>query len=68
MEEHKYLWTTEKDDWVLVNTVYGYGIVNKKEQSMLMVSDLDLKEKLVNKMLESGCMVYDSLDEAYNDV
>ena len=68
METHKYLWTTEKNDWVLVNLEYGYGIINKKEQSMLMVSDPELKEKLVSKMLEEGCKIYDNLDDAYNDV
>ena len=68
METHKYLWTTEKNDWVLVNSEYGYGIINKKEQSMLMVSDPELKEKLVSKMLEEGCKVYNNLDDAYNDV
>ena len=38
LSEYKYLWTTEKDDWVLVNTTFGYGIVNKTEQVVL--SDL----------------------------
>lgn len=68
MENHEYLWTTEKGDWVLVNTEYGYGIINKKEQSMLMVSDPELKKTLVEKMLSEGCKTYNSLDDAYNDV
>ena len=41
MENHDYLWTTEKNNWVLVNTEYGYGIINRKEQTMLMVSDAE---------------------------
>lgn len=68
MEEHKYLWTTEKDDWVLVNTPYGYGIVNKKRQSMLMVSNPELKENLINKMMAEGCKIYERLDDAYSDI
>ena len=68
MEKHDYLWTTGKGDWVLVNTEYGYGIINKKEQSMLMVSDPELKKTLVEKMLAEGCKTYNSLDDAYNDV
>lgn len=35
IEKYNYLWTTKKDEYVLVNTKYGYGIVNKKEQSVL---------------------------------
>ena len=68
MKEHEYLWTTEKENWVLVNTEYGYGIINKREQTMLMVSDSELKKSLVEKMLEEGCKIYDNLDDAYNDV
>ncbi|MBO4461117.1 MAG: hypothetical protein J5778_10760 [Clostridiales bacterium] len=67
MKDHEYLWTTEKNNWVLVNTEYGYGIINKKNQSMLMVSDSDLKESLIKKMIEEGCKIYDSLDDAYSD-
>ena len=29
IDEYAYLWTTKKDEYVLVNTEYGYGIVNK---------------------------------------
>lgn len=68
MDNYEYLWTTEKGNWVLVNTEYGYGIINKKEQTMLMVSDSKLKKELVNKMLAEGCKTYDNLDNAYNDV
>lgn len=67
MEEHAYLWTTEKNDWVLVNSEYGYGIINKKEQSILMVSNHELETALINKMIEEGCKIYDCLDDAYND-
>lgn len=68
MKEHEYLWTTEKDNWVLINTEYGYGIINKKEQTMLMVSDPELKKALVDKMLAEGCKTYNNLDDAYNDI
>ena len=51
MKEHEYLWTTEKENWVLVNSEYGYGIINKKDQTMLMVSDPELKKHLSIKCL-----------------
>ena len=37
LSEYEYLWTTEKDDWVLVNTTFGYGIVNKTAQVVLWI-------------------------------
>ena len=67
MENHEYLWTTEKDKWVLVNTEFGYAIVNKSEQSMLMVSDPNLESSIINKMIDEGCKIYNTLDEAYED-
>ncbi|MBQ1894749.1 MAG: hypothetical protein II167_03560 [Clostridiales bacterium] len=67
MENHDYLWTTEKNNWVLVNTEYGYGIINRKEQTMLMVSDPELKQSLIDKMKSEGCKTFSSLEEAYKD-
>ena len=30
IDEYSYIWTTEKEEWVLVNTEFGYAIINKK--------------------------------------
>lgn len=68
MKNHEYIWTSEKEEWVLVNTPYGYGIVNKKRQSMLMVSNPELEKSIIDKMIEEGCKIYDCLDDAYNDI
>lgn len=68
MEEYAYLWTTEKDDWVLVNTEYGYGIVNKKTRMALLVSDDDLEDALIDKMLRSGNKTYSNINDAYADI
>ena len=51
LSEYRYLWTTEKQDWVLVNTSFGYGIVNKTEQIILSVSDKKLEQALIEQML-----------------
>lgn len=67
IEEYTYLWTTKKDEYVLVNTEYGYGIVNKKEQTVLSISDEVLEEQLINKMLEEGNKVYENILDAYAD-
>ena len=67
VSDYEYLWTTETGDWVLVNTSYGYGIVNKKTQSVLSVSDDELESALINRMLSESCKVYDSIREACLD-
>ena len=68
IDEYKYLWETEKADWVLVNTEYGYGIVNKKSQMALVVSNEELEDILIAKMLESGNKIYEDINIAYSDV
>ena len=68
IEEYKYLWETGKADWVLINTEYGYGIVNKKTQIALVVSSEELEAALIAKMLESGNRIYEDINEAYDDV
>ena len=68
IEEYSYLWTTKKGEFVLVNTEYGYGIVNKKEQSVLSISDEALEEMIIQNMLDEGCKVYENILDAYADV
>ena len=68
IENYLYLWNEKKMDFVLVKSDLGYSIVNKKEQTMLLVSDEELEQKLISKMLENGNAVYDNINQAYNDV
>lgn len=67
ISEYEYLWSTEKNDWVLVNTSYGYGIINKVTQSMLMVSDDELEKAFIERMLAEDCKTYDNIKDAYAD-
>lgn len=68
IENYSYLWNEKKTDFVLVKTDFGYGIVDKKEQSMLLISDEELEQKIISKMLENGNKVYDNINQAYSDV
>lgn len=68
VNEYSYLWEEEKRDWVLVNTSYGYCIVNKRAQTALLISDDDLEEAIIDKMLAEGNAVYDDINLAYNDI
>ncbi len=68
LDDYSYLWTTDKDDFVLVNTECGYGIVNKKKQLFLLISDDELADQLIQRMLAEGNKKYDSILAAYADV
>ena len=68
IENYSYIWGEKKTDFVLVKTDLGYGIINKKEQTMLLMSDEKMEQKIVNKMLENGNKIYDDIKKAYNDV
>lgn len=68
IENYSYLWNEMKMDFVLVKSNLGYSIVNKKEQSMLLISDEELEKKIIYKMLENGNMIYDDINQAYKDV
>lgn len=68
ISEFSYVWTTQKRDYVLVKSEYGYAIVNKREQTMLCISDDDVDAAVVEKMLEEGNLVYEDILDAYSDV
>lgn len=68
LDEFKHMWEEEKNDWVLVNTKYGYAVVNKRTQMALLVSDDDLEEAVIHRMLEEGNLIYDNINDAYSDV
>lgn len=68
LDEFKHFWTTEKGDWVLVNTEHGYGIINKKTQMVCSISNEKLYEAVIEKMLEEGCRIYENILDAYADI
>ena len=67
-EEFNFLWTTKKEDYVLVNTEHGYGIVDKKEKRVLCISDENLSQAVIQKMIAEGNEIYDDILDAYADV
>jgi hypothetical protein len=68
IQEHKYLWEEEKNDWVLVRVADDFCIINKVTQMVLLVSDEELEKALIAKMLDCGNKIYDTLDAAYKDI
>ncbi len=67
IDDYSYLWTTERDSWVLVNTEYGYAIVNKTSHAALLISNDELADALAEKMLKSGNKTYENINDAYDD-
>ena len=58
MDEFSFLWTTGKDAYVLVDT----------EQTVLSISDEDIYQAVIQKMLAEGNKIYDDILDAYADV
>ena len=68
IDEFSYLWTTEKEEWVLIKSEYGYVVINKKTQMMLHIDSAELKNAIIQKMHEAGNKTYESILDAYADV
>ena len=64
IENYSYLWDKERTDFVLVKTDFGYGIVDKMKQSVLLIEDEELGQNIICKMLENGKKVYDNIKQA----
>lgn len=68
LDDYSYLWNKEKDIWVLVDTAYGYAIINKKDQTSLVISDEELEASVIQQMLKSGNQVFPDINKAYESV
>ena len=68
ISEFDYVWTTRKDDYVLVRDECGYAIVNRREQALLLIEDDKVDAAVVSRMLEAGCRIYEDILDAYSDV
>ncbi len=49
ISEFQYLWTTEKNDYVLANSEFGYGIINQKIHMIPCISDEEEEEIVIGK-------------------
>lgn len=68
IENFSYLWNERREDFVLVKTGLDYCIVDKRKQSVLLVEDEELDQRLISEMLKNGNKVYDDINQAYADV
>lgn len=63
IDEYKYLWEDEKDDWGLVLSSGEYSIVNLHTQSVLLMEDEYLNNAIVSRMKEHDCTVFANIQE-----
>lgn len=63
LEEYEYLWTTEKEEYVLVRGSEGYAIVEKKNKMMLLIEDDNIYDMVVDQMLQQGNKIIDFISE-----
>ena len=65
LNELSYIWESDKDNYVLVNDEIGCDIfcIEGKEFSFLLIEDNELHHAVVAKMLESGNVVCNGIDE-----
>lgn len=64
LNHFSYMWTTEKDEWCLHKLIDGnqivvYSIVNEVEELIALVSDNELLNALIEKLLDEGNRVVD---------
>ncbi len=57
LEPFSYLWEEEFDDWVVIKDENGYSIYNTETQSVLLIEDEDLNNKVAAMMVMQGCEV-----------
>ncbi|MBD5394289.1 MAG: hypothetical protein HDR71_08450 [Lachnospiraceae bacterium] len=65
LNEHSYIWESDKDRYVLLkdNLEYDIFYINEKELMFFLIEDDTLADLIVNKMLENGNKVYNSIEE-----
>ena len=57
LEEYKYLWMEELDDWIVIKKEYDYIIFNKEKQETLLIENEDLNNQVAAMMIMNGCKV-----------
>ncbi|MFI0712840.1 hypothetical protein ACH4SK_19770 [Streptomyces inhibens] len=70
MESFSYLWTTERNDWILVETPRTVVpvIFNRSNRQALIIDDDDLHAAVVAKMKDAGIGVFDGIPNESTDL
>lgn len=58
IEPYSYLWEAERDNWVVIKNEHEYTIYNAETQSVLLIEDEELNNKVAAMMIMQGCEVF----------
>lgn len=70
LDEYSYIWQTDKDKYVLLNDELGNSIlfIKEKEIMFFLIEDDALLDLIINKMMEHGNKIYNSIAELQKDI
>jgi len=57
LERYKYLWTTEKDNYLLNDRGSSYYIERKDGKRRIAIEDEEIEIYVIVKMIENGCEI-----------
>ncbi|MGK5511764.1 hypothetical protein [Brevibacillus formosus] len=57
LDNYKLIWTTGKENYVLVKMDGRYFVCNRVTNTLLLIEDEDLHEAIVNEMLINQCEI-----------
>lgn len=67
IRQYDYLWTDEKRDYVLVKGMTGYSIIDRTTDRFLLIENEVLHNEIVEKMLQKGIPVFESVLHLQNN-
>ena len=59
LEEYKYLWEKDREEWIVLKDGYDYTIFNIQTKSALQIEDIDLNNQVAAMMILQGNRVID---------
>ncbi len=65
LEKYDYIWSTDKDKYVLIDDDFEKSIlcVNEKKVVFVLLEDDTLTKNIIDNMLKSGNKTYNSINE-----
>lgn len=68
ISDYENLWNKDKGDYVLLRVEDDYMIINRVRQTVLLIEDDDISDRVIAKMIEEESMIFDTLEQAYDSV
>ena len=68
ISDYENLWNEDKGDYVLLRVEDDYMIINRVRQTVLLIEDDDMSDRVIAKMIEEESLIFDTLEQAYDSV